>query len=75
MGSLFGTPKYTESESEKQLRLDREKKMKAEQEEKERLEAEEKKRKSRFAKGVIGMRSLFSRAGGRGFYSEGKEIE
>ncbi len=75
MGNLFGTPKYTESESEKQLRLDREKRIKEEQEEKARLEALEEKRKKRMAKGVIGMRSLFSRAGGRGFYAEGKEIE
>jgi len=75
MGNLFGSTKYTESESEKQLRLDREKKLADEKAEQERLAAEEEKRKKRFAKGMIGMRSLFSRAGGRGFYAEGKEIE
>jgi len=75
MGNLFSTPKYTESESEKQLRLDREERIKVEKEEQADLEAKEAKRKKRMAKGVIGMRSLFSRAGGRGFYAEGKEIE
>ena len=75
MGNLFRTPKYTESESEKQLRLDREERVKQEQEEQADLEAKEANRKKRMAKGVIGMRSLFSRAGGRGFYAEGKEIE
>jgi hypothetical protein len=75
MGNLFSTPKYTESESEKQLRLDREERIKVEKEEQEDIQAKETKRKKRMAKGVIGMRSLFSRAGGRGFYAEGKEIE
>ena len=32
-----------------------------------------KKLKRRKAKGLVGQRSMFSRAGGRGFYQEGKK--
>ena len=42
-------------------------------EEKKRLEAESKKQKKRFTEGKVGSRSLFARAGGRGFYTEGQE--
>tara|TARA_R100001079_G_C4410260_1_gene135207 strand:+ start:594 stop:764 length:171 start_codon:yes stop_codon:yes gene_type:complete len=41
--------------------------------EKERLLAEEKRFKKRFAKGMIGQRSLFSKAGGSGFFSDGEQ--
>ena len=37
-------------------------------------EAKEKKYKSRVDRGLVGSRSLFSRAGGRGFYTEGEEV-
>jgi len=39
-----------------------------------RIEAE-KKLMSRYSRGLIGPRSLMMRAGGRGFYREGKEID
>tara|TARA_R100001510_G_C7632390_1_gene191054 strand:- start:1177 stop:1398 length:222 start_codon:yes stop_codon:yes gene_type:complete len=46
----------------------------AAEKEKEELEAAEERRKKRFAAGKIGSRSLFARAGGRGFYQEGKKV-
>lgn len=75
MGSLFGSSKPRKSEYE----IEQEKRLQEEQriadEEKAKLEAAQEKRKKRKAKGLIGSRSLFARAGGRGFYYEGKEIE
>tara|TARA_R100001460_G_scaffold25708_1_gene51789 strand:+ start:905 stop:1117 length:213 start_codon:yes stop_codon:yes gene_type:complete len=51
--------------------------LKEKREEEERLlkeqEEEMEKRKRRFEGGFTGQRSLFTRAGGRGFYTEGKE--
>lgn len=51
--------------------------IKAQREEEERIQKEqeeaEEKRKKRFAAGYLGQRSLFARAGGRGFYSEGEQ--
>lgn len=75
MGSLMGTktPPKSASELEMEKRLAEEKK-KA-KEENEALIAAEKKRKKRQQRGMIGSRSLFTRAGGRGFYAEGKEID
>ena len=65
---IFRTPKYRKSAAEiameeqmEQDRIDAEK-------EKERLIAEEKRYKKRFGKGMIGMRSLFTKAGGGGFF-------
>jgi len=55
---------------EKQMEEER---IAAEKEKKELAKAEEN-RKKRFAAGKIGSRSLFARAGGRGFYQEGKEV-
>ena len=49
-----------------------EEKKKAENEKAE-IEAKEKKFKSRVDRGLVGSRSLFSRAGGRGFYTEGEK--
>jgi hypothetical protein len=75
MGSLFGSskPRKSEYELEQERRLIEE--QKAADEEKAKLVAAEEKRKKRIAKGLIGSRSLFARAGGRGFYDEsGKEI-
>ena len=64
------TPKYKpDPELEKQLKEQREEEERIKKEQ----EAAEEKRKKRFAAGKLGSRSLFSRAGGRGFYSEGKE--
>ena len=51
--------------------------LKKQREEEERIqkeqEEEEERRKKRFISGKLGQRSLFARAGGRGFYTEGKE--
>ena len=65
------TPKY-----QRDPELERELKEKREEEERIAREQEEamEKRKKRFAAGKLGQRSLFARAGGRGFYGEGKEI-
>lgn len=56
-----------------------EKAVKEQREEEERIkkeqEAAEEKRKKRFAAGKLGSRSLFARAGGRGFYAEGEKID
>ena len=70
----FKKPKYRESAADKAIREDIEKRRKEELEEQEKLEAKDRKLKKRKAKGMVGMRSLFSRAGGTGFYQEGKEI-
>ena len=69
----FRKPKYEESAADKAVREDIERRRKEELEEQEKLEAKDKKLKRRKAKGMVGMRSLFSRAGGKGFYYEGKE--
>lgn len=72
--SAFQKPKYRETAADKAIREDIEKRRQEELEEQKKLEAKDKKLKKRKAKGMVGMRSLFSRAGGRGFYQEGKEI-
>lgn len=74
MGSLFGSkPRKSEAELEQERRLKEQ--QEAEDKRKEELELKEAKYRKRKAKGLIGSRSLFTRAGGRGFYDEtGKEI-
>ena len=75
MGSLFGsrTPKKSEAELEQEKRLEEQRK--AAEKEKAELLAKQEKQKKRKLKGLVGQRSLFARAGGRGFYDEtGKEI-
>ena len=69
----FRKPKYEETPAEKAMREDIERRRQEELEEKERKEAADKKLKRRKAKGMVGMRSLFSRAGGKGFFYEGEE--
>ena len=65
------TPKYQKDpELEKQLKEQREEEERIQKEN----EAKEKKYKSRVDRGLVGSRSLFSRAGGRGFYTEGEEV-
>ena len=65
------TPKYQKDpELEKQLKEQREEEERIKKEN----EAKEKKYKSRVDRGLVGSRSLFSRAGGRGLYTEGEEI-
>jgi hypothetical protein len=70
----FKKPKYQESAADKAIREDIEKRRQEELEAQEKLEAKEARKKKRKAKGMLGMRSLFSRAGGKGFYQEGKEV-
>ena len=69
----FKKPKYEETAADKAIREDIENRRKEELKEQEELEKKEAKLKKRKEKGMVGMRSLFSRAGGRGFYQEGKE--
>ncbi len=67
---IFRTPKYRpDPEAEERRRKQKE------EEERIRKEAEEaeKRFKLRYSKGMIGSRSLFSRAGGGGFVREGDE--
>ena len=62
---IFRTPKYRKSAAEIAME---------EQMEEDRKKAEEEKRyKKRFGKGMIGVRSLFSKAGGGGFFSDGEK--
>jgi hypothetical protein len=60
----------SDPELEKQLKEKREEEERIKKEQEEAME----KRKKRFAAGMLGQRSLFARAGGRGFYGEGEEI-
>lgn len=66
--------KYVKPASEVAFEKQLEEERIAAEKEKEELEAVEEKRKKRFAAGKIGSRSLFARAGGRGFYQEGEKI-
>jgi len=66
--------KYVKPASEIAFEKQMEEERIAAEKEKEELAKAEKNRKKRFAAGKIGSRSLFARAGGRGFYQEGKEV-
>jgi hypothetical protein len=70
----FQKPKYRETAADKAVREDIERRRQEELKTQAELEAKEKKLSKRKAKGMVGMRSLFSRAGGKGFFHEGKEI-
>jgi hypothetical protein len=70
---IFKTPSYTKSPEELAMEKERAEKIKQAEDEKKALEAAQVKRKKRFAEGKIGTRSLFARAGGRGFYTEGEK--
>ena len=63
---ILKRPKYQETETDKMI------KRQMEQEEKDRKEKEEARaeRKRRMAKGMIGSRSMFGKAGGVGFYDD-----
>jgi len=64
------TPKYQrDPELEKELKEKREEEERMAKEQEEAME----KRKKRFQAGMLGQRSLFARAGGRGFYTEGEK--
>ena len=67
MGSVFGGQKQDTSASDA-LRAEMEAERKAEEERAAALQAAEEKRKSKIARGIIGSRSLFGQAGGRGFF-------
>mgnify|MGYP003657982818 CR=1 FL=1 len=74
MGSIFGSTAYQETESDKALRKDLERKRKEEADEVAKQEANRVKQKKRYAKGLTGQRSLFSKSGQKGFFQNGKEI-
>lgn len=63
---ILKRPKYQETETDKMI------KRQLAEEEKERAEKEEARaeRKRRMAKGMVGSRSMFSKAGGQGFYDD-----
>lgn len=66
--------KYVKPASEIAFEKQMEEERIAAEKEKEELAKAAEQRKKRFAAGKIGSRSLFARAGGRGFYQEGKEV-
>ena len=66
-------PKYKKSASEIALEKQMEEERIAAEQEKAELAKAEERRKKRFAAGKLGSRSLFARAGGRGFYTEGEK--
>ena len=63
---ILSRPKYQETETDRMI------KRQMEEEEKDRVVKEEARaeRKRRIAKGMVGSRSMFSKAGGRGFYDD-----
>ena len=67
---IFKKPNYEESETDKAVKrqLEEEERLRKETEKK------EKERKKRIAKGMVGSRSMFTKAGGQGFYDEGNEL-
>lgn len=71
---IFNSPKYRKSKSELELEKQMEEERKIAEKEKKDLKAREAKYKSRVDRGLVGARSLFTRAGGRGFYTEGEEV-
>ena len=63
---IFKKPKYEETETDRQI------KRQLAKEEKERVKKETKQTeyKKRIAKGMVGSRSMFTKAGGKGFYDD-----
>ena len=59
-------PKYEETETDKMIK----RQMVTEEEDRVKKEEARAERKRRMAKGMIGSRSLFSKAGGQGFYDD-----
>ena len=70
---IFRTPKYRKSAAEIAMEEQMEEDRKEAEAEKKMLEAKKKRYKKRFGKGMIGVRSLFSKAGGSGFFSDGEQ--
>ena len=58
--------KYQETETDKMIK----RQLKEEQEERIKKEEARAERKKRIAKGMVGSRSMFSKAGGQGFYDD-----
>ncbi len=71
MGFLKPKKYRPDPELEKQLKEQRQKEERIKQEEEDARE----KRNKRMMSGKVGSRSLFARAGGRGFYQEGEKID
>ena len=71
---MMKQPKYQETAADKALREDIEKRKKEEEAEKVAMEKDERYQKKKKTKGLVGSRSMFSRAGGKGFYYEGEEV-
>jgi len=69
----FKKPKYNETAADKAIREDIERRRQEELDDQAKMEAKDKKLAKRKAKGMVGMRSLFAKAGGKGFYYEGKK--
>ena len=59
-------PKYEETETDKLIK----RQMVTEEEDRVKKEEARAERKKRIAKGMVGSRSMFSKAGGRGFYDD-----
>lgn len=64
MSSIFGSKKESAADIMARQQMEKEAADKAA------LEAKKKKLKMKYAKGLVGPRSLFTKAGGSGFYSE-----
>jgi len=63
---ILKRPKYQETETDKMIK----RQMETEEEDRKTKEEARKERKRRIAKGMVGSRSMFSKAGGRGFYDD-----
>ena len=63
---ILKRPKYEETETDKMIK----RQMKTEEEDRVKKEEARAERKRRIAKGMVGSRSMFSKAGGRGFYDD-----
>ena len=67
-------PKIPSPPKDEELERQMKERREEEEAEKKRKAEEDKERKWRKSEGMIGSRSLFSRAGGKGFFYEGKEV-
>jgi len=63
---ILKRPKYQETETDKMIK----RQMVTEEEDRVKKEEARAERKRRIAKGMVGSRSMFSKAGGRGFYDD-----
>lgn len=63
---ILKRPKYEETETDKMIK----RQMETEEEDRKTKEEARAERKRRIAKGMVGSRSMFTKAGGRGFYDD-----